>query len=46
MQIKSNLSNEILKILNNQEVSKLPNQIEKFVNLQKKNLVFLKKIKS
>ena len=36
MQIKSNLSNEILKILNNQEVSKLPNQIEKFVNLQKK----------
>ena len=36
MQIKSNLSNEILKIFNNKQVCKLPSQIEKFLYLQKK----------
>ncbi len=36
MQIKSNLSNEILKIFNNKQVCKLPSQIEEFLYLQKK----------
>ena len=43
MSVKSNLSDEILKILQNYNKQNFPNQINKFLNRQKKVLYHSRK---